>query len=423
MAIVDSRRHPRPPSDEEQTIRTLAFSGISVAVHLFAPALLAFMLLGKHQPTTPKPRYIQLQRFERTGKKLSRAQNLRRLQERKKKANVPKKFRGQVVDIAPTPDRTPPKDARFLSEHNTRVRKEMLSRYRRLRYQRPTRHASKSSPNRAARTSPKLAMRSPTQDRRTPGGQRKQRKSAKNKQKGQRRQQTQDKRIALPKRGARNKKRKQRGKGRLARERGKSRYKGRAKRRRLAFGDPELRPEKVQPEQTQSGQGAGQGKSKGRGKGSPPNINLKPSLGTLSQLRGAPAPEHIKDMREGEETLLNSRQWLYATFFNRVKRFVSQHWDPAPVYQRRDPYGNVYGVKDRLTVLQVTLSPDGGLLSAAVHRSSGLAFLDKEAVRAFKAAQPFQNPPKGLRDADGKIRFRFSFFVYNSHRARFSIFR
>jgi len=128
-------------------------------------------------------------------------------------------------------------------------------------------------------------------------------------------------------------------------------------------------------------------------------------------------------MREGEETQLNSRQWLYAAFFNRVKRAVSQHWDPAPTYQRRDPRGNVYGVKDRLTVLSITLKPDGTLVNARVLRTCGLDFLDQEAIRAFKAAQPFPNPPKGLVDPNGAIRFRFSFFVYNSHRARFSIFR
>ena len=36
--------------------------------------------------------------------------------------------------------------------------------------------------------------------------------------------------------------------------------------------------------------------------------------------------------------------------------------------------------------------------------------MDEEARRAFRDAQPFANPPLGLADADGKIRFEFGFY-------------
>ena len=60
---------------------------------------------------------------------------------------------------------------------------------------------------------------------------------------------------------------------------------------------------------------------------------------------------------------------------------------------RRDPTGTMYGGRDRVTVLSVTLDREGNLEDVVVERSSGLDFLDIEAVKAFEKAQPFPHPP------------------------------
>lgn len=123
---------------------------------------------------------------------------------------------------------------------------------------------------------------------------------------------------------------------------------------------------------------------------------------------------------EGDENLLNSVPYRYAGFFERVKEAVRVHWDPNRPYRLRDPSGEVYGHKDRLTVLRVTLDSRGKLLETSVSMKSGLRFLDDEAVRAMVAASPFLNPPEGLVDADGKIRFEFGFaFLVASSRKSF----
>jgi len=144
----------------------------------------------------------------------------------------------------------------------------------------------------------------------------------------------------------------------------------------------------------------------------------KPSTEKAGSIRGGPFNDYVKDVPEGDGTFLNTREFRYATFFNRVKRGVSSNWNPGEVYTRHDPYGSVYGNKDRLTVIDVALVVDGSLAEVKVAQSCGLSFLDDEAVSAFQKAAPFPNPPKGLLESDGNIRFQFSFYFEVSNRPR-----
>jgi TonB family protein len=116
---------------------------------------------------------------------------------------------------------------------------------------------------------------------------------------------------------------------------------------------------------------------------------------------------------------------VFATFFNRMKRRVHQNWDPVSVWARHDPTGQVYGFKTRVTRVRVTLNPAGDLTKIIVSRSSGVDLLDDEAVRAFRAAQPFPNPPGGLVDASGNITFQFGFHleIGGGRKAEWKIFR
>jgi protein TonB len=89
------------------------------------------------------------------------------------------------------------------------------------------------------------------------------------------------------------------------------------------------------------------------------------------------------------------------------------------VWRGHDPTGQRFGVKNRLTVLRVTLDPEGALKHLHVAKQSGLDFLDDEARRAFSAASPFPNPPSGLRNGQGEIEFQFGFlFEISTQRFR-----
>ena len=117
----------------------------------------------------------------------------------------------------------------------------------------------------------------------------------------------------------------------------------------------------------------------------------------------------LKDVDDGEETALNSKRWRFASFFNRVKRQVAEHWHPDEAYRQRDPTGAIYGRHNRYTELRIQLKPDGRLGNVALALPSGLEFLDDAAIEAFKEAEPFPNPPRQLIEANGHINFGFGF--------------
>ena len=136
--------------------------------------------------------------------------------------------------------------------------------------------------------------------------------------------------------------------------------------------------------------------------------SLMPSEEQLARAIGGGTQDALRDIDDGDETALNSKRWRFASFFNRVKRQVAEHWHPDEVYRQRDPTGAVYGRRNRYTELRIQLKPDGRLSNVALAQPSGLEFLDDEAVEAFKEAEPFPNPPRQLIE-NGTINFGFGF--------------
>jgi protein TonB len=128
--------------------------------------------------------------------------------------------------------------------------------------------------------------------------------------------------------------------------------------------------------------------------------------------------DHLEEVESGDETALSAKRWVYASFFNRLKRQVAQNWDPQTVWRRSDPDGTHHGFKTRVTEVRVVLNAKGDLSKILVTSPSGVNELDDEAVRAFHAAAPFPNPPDGLAGKDGTITFAFSFFFRSASRER-----
>jgi TonB family protein len=167
-------------------------------------------------------------------------------------------------------------------------------------------------------------------------------------------------------------------------------------------GDAAIDAARRDPGEQTRGQG-------GAGGGVPPVPDLKQSKDLLERIAGGGSVDHLEEIADGEETALSAKRWVYASFFNRLKRQVAQNWDPQTVWRRSDPNGTHHGFKTRVTEVRVTLSPKGGLNKIVVTSPSGVSELDDEAVRAFHAAAPFPNPPDGLVK-DGQIAFAFSFY-------------
>src|SRR6266540_2684330 len=87
---------------------------------------------------------------------------------------------------------------------------------------------------------------------------------------------------------------------------------------------------------------------------------------------GKGTQDALKDIDDGDETALNSKRWRFASFFNRIKRQVAEHWHPDEVYRQRDPTGAVYGRRNRYTELRISIKPDGNLSNVALALPSGL---------------------------------------------------
>jgi protein TonB len=119
----------------------------------------------------------------------------------------------------------------------------------------------------------------------------------------------------------------------------------------------------------------------------------------------------VLDRPKADETLLNSRHFKYWGFFQRVKEQIDAQWRPFDAVQEWDPHLRNTPRKGWLTKLRVTLDQKGNLLRSEIVKGCGRKYLDREALRAMKAAQPFVNPPKGLLDKYGRLTFDFWFLV------------
>jgi TonB family protein len=117
-----------------------------------------------------------------------------------------------------------------------------------------------------------------------------------------------------------------------------------------------------------------------------------------------------RDVDEDDETSVNSKRWKFASFFNRVRNGISQHWHPEVVHAANDPDGRRFGTKTRRTRLLISLNKDGSLSRVRLESSSDVDYLDEEAIHAVRTAAPFANPPPDLVDpSTGLIEFSFGF--------------
>lgn len=153
------------------------------------------------------------------------------------------------------------------------------------------------------------------------------------------------------------------------------------------------------------------GEAKTQGAPVPPRTGLLGTPSALAETFGSSGTfDDLPGVTEGDENQLNSKRFKYASFFNRVRNAVAQHWEPAEVHRAADPDGRVFGAKTRRTNLVIRLNADGSLAKIMLHGSSDARHLDEEAIRAVRAAAPFDNPPDGLVDPKtGYIEFGFGF--------------
>jgi len=128
---------------------------------------------------------------------------------------------------------------------------------------------------------------------------------------------------------------------------------------------------------------------------------------------GEGAEQQVREkLPEGSLNLLNAQESVFFSFFERMRESVQPNW----VREARQGVGPIQknlSPGDYYTVLEVTLDADGSVIETKIAQSSAIVVLDEAAKASFWRVRRFPNPPQGLRDPDGQIRFPvgFSFVI------------
>ncbi|UXR65376.1 TonB family protein [Bdellovibrio bacteriovorus] len=125
--------------------------------------------------------------------------------------------------------------------------------------------------------------------------------------------------------------------------------------------------------------------------------------------------DYVKDVNTGLETLLNTREFKYYSYYNRIRKQLSQHWE-GRVREKlskmfKEGRSPAAANQDRITKLMIVLNDKGTLVRVQVLSDSGVRDLDDAAIEAFRAAAPFPNPPKGIIEGDGTVKIRWDFVL------------
>lgn len=133
--------------------------------------------------------------------------------------------------------------------------------------------------------------------------------------------------------------------------------------------------------------------------------------GSLNQAAGA---EYLKGFEEGRETLLNTKEFVFFGYFQRVRQSLDKAWSLQLSEEMRHFFNRgrrLAESRDYTTQVLVTLDHQGHVKRIQLVEVSGTEDLDSAAVKAFDSAGPFPNPPKGLIDSQGLVKIRWDFVV------------
>ena len=132
---------------------------------------------------------------------------------------------------------------------------------------------------------------------------------------------------------------------------------------------------------------------------------------TGETLRGG---QYIQGMKEGEVSALNTKEFVFYSYFDRVRKQLDQAWQPI----LRENIQRIFKAGRRLashadfvTKTLVTLNQKGEIVRVQLLEESGTHDLDQAAVDALNKAGPYPNPPKGLIDASGLVQIRWDFVL------------
>ncbi len=124
--------------------------------------------------------------------------------------------------------------------------------------------------------------------------------------------------------------------------------------------------------------------------------------------------DFVKGMKEGDVTALNTREFVFYGYYQRIRERLDRAWVPilrarlARLYARGRQLASEM---EHTTRVMVVLDPRGEIVRVEMMLESGTQELDEAAVSAFKSAGPFPNPPRGIVEANGEVRIPWEFIL------------
>jgi protein TonB len=129
---------------------------------------------------------------------------------------------------------------------------------------------------------------------------------------------------------------------------------------------------------------------------------------------GASTNDFLKDTKDGDKTMLNTKEFVYFGYYRRIREKLEVAWNSK---LRNALDGFSYGGRqlassqNYITGVIVVLDRFGHVTKVQVLQGSGARDLDQAAVDAFNQAGPFPDPPSGLVDENGQIKIKWDFVL------------
>ena len=142
-------------------------------------------------------------------------------------------------------------------------------------------------------------------------------------------------------------------------------------------------------------------------------MNFKP-MGNAGPGETASTSDYLKQVEQGAQTLLNTKEYAYYSFYQRVRQQLEQYWEPGLRQRLKNMFDRgrkLAADHEHATKLTVVMAIDGSITRILVDGTSGMLDLDQAAIDAFNKAGPFPNPPKGLVEHDGTVKIEWEFVL------------
>ncbi len=139
--------------------------------------------------------------------------------------------------------------------------------------------------------------------------------------------------------------------------------------------------------------------------------------------------DYLPNVAVGTQTLLNTKEYKFYPFFERIRDRVSQYWTrqlDSEELRMKLFEGRDISELTLTTKLIISLDTSGALVSMRIVESAGYPELDQAARYAFTSAAPFPNPPSQLFETEGNetfvnLEWRFVVTIKNDDSLRFQM--